>query len=106
MRVDPSEQSKQDVRKIALYIAQDSQTAALRFLDAIEETYTAVGEFPDIGHTPFFDFVEGLQTILVKGFKHHQIFYRVLEDRVRIERVADGRRDLPELFKYLNTDSS
>ena len=103
MIVDPSEQSKQDVREIALYIAQDNQDAALRFLDAIEQTYEIIGDFPNIGHPPVFDFVEGLQTVLVKGFDHHHIFYRVLDDRVRIERVADGRRHLPELLKYLQT---
>ena len=94
MIVRPSEKSKQDVREIALYIAQENRSAALRFLDCVEVTYSLLGEFPDIGHTPVFDFVDGIKTILVKNFKHYHVFYR----------VADGRRHLPLLFQYLDDD--
>ena len=104
MIVNPGEKSKQDVRKIALYIAQENRSAALRFLDCVEETYSLLGEFPDIGHTPVFDFVEGLKTVLVKNFKHYHVFYRVTDQVIRIERVADGRRHLPLLFQYLGGD--
>lgn len=102
MIVHPSEKSKQDVREIALYIAQDNHPAALRFLDCVEETYSLLGEFPDIGHIPVFDFVEGLKTVLVKNFKHYHVFYRVADQAIRIERVADERRHLPLLFQYLD----
>ena len=104
MTVHPSEKSKQDVREIALYIAQENRSAALRFLDCVEETYSLLVEFPDIGHTPVFDFVEGLKTVLVKNFKHYHVFYRVTDQVIRIERVADGRRHLPLLFQYLGGD--
>lgn len=102
MILDPSEKSKQDVREIARYIAQDSPSAALRFLDLVEETYSVLSEFPEIGHTPIFDFVEGLKTVLVKGCKHHHVFYRITGNVIRIERVADGRRHLSALFQYLD----
>lgn len=102
MIVDPSEKSKQDVREITRYIAQENSSAALRFLGCVEETYSILGEFPDIGHTPVFDFVEGLLTVLVKGFKHYRVFYRITNQVIRIERVADGRRHLPVLFEYLD----
>ncbi len=101
MIVDPSEQSKQDVREIALYLLKENPPVAFRFLDAIEEMYTTLGEFPDMGHPPLFDFVPHLETLTVKGFKHYHIFYRVLENVIRIDRVADGRRDLPKVFEYL-----
>ena len=104
MIVHPSEKSKQDVREIALYIAQGNRSAALRVLDCVEETYSLLGEFPDIGHIPVFDFVDGLKTILVKNFKHYHVFYRVTDQAIRIERVADGRRHLPLLFEYLGGD--
>ena len=104
MIVHPSEKSKQDVREIALYIAQENRPSALRFLDCVEETYSLLGEFPDIGHTPVFDFVDGLKTVRVKNFKHYHVFYRVVDQAIRIERVADGRRHLPVLFQYLDED--
>jgi plasmid stabilization system protein ParE len=106
MIVHPSEKSKQDVRGIALYIAQENRSAALRFLDCVEETYSLLGEFPDIGHTPVFDFVDGLKTVLVKNFKRYHVFYRVADQAIRIERVADGRRHLPLLFQYLDGDDT
>jgi len=105
MIIDPSEQSKIDALKIARYIAKDNVTAALRFLDNLDATYDMLAEHPAIGHPPVFDFIANLETLIIKGFKHHQIYYRVLDDIIRIERVADGRRDLPMLFAYLNGKS-
>lgn len=102
MIIDPSEQSKIDALEIARYIAKDNVTAALQFLENLDATYDMLLEHPAIGHTPVFDFIEGLETLVIKGFKHHQIYYRVLDDVIRIERVADVRRDLPVLFTYLS----
>ncbi len=104
MIVDPSEQSKEDVREIALYLLGENPPVALRFLDAIEETFSTLGEYPDMGHPPLFDFVENLETLTVKGFKHYHIFYRVLENVIRIDRVADGRQDLPKMFEYMGEE--
>ena len=103
MIVDPSEKSKQDVLDIALYIAQDNQSSAIRFLEYVEKTYVMLSEFPDVGHTPFFDFVEGLQTISNKGFTSYNVFYRVLDTVIRIDRVSHSSRDLPSLFKLENS---
>jgi len=80
MIVYQSSQSKDDVFAIASYIYKDNQTAALPFLDCIEETYTMLGDFLKMGHKPYFDFIEGLLTITVKSFPSYSIFYRVLED--------------------------
>ena len=102
MIIDPSEQSKIDALEIARYIAKDNVTAALQFLENLDATYDMLVEHPAIGHTPVFDYIEDLQTLVIKGFKHHHLYYRVLDDVIRIERVADGRRDLPILFTYLS----
>ncbi|MCF6236038.1 MAG: type II toxin-antitoxin system RelE/ParE family toxin [Gammaproteobacteria bacterium] len=98
MLVEPSERSKQDLREISQYIAKESPAAALLFLNCVEETYSLLGEFPEIGHIPLFDHIKGLKTVLVKNFKHHHIFYRIVNDVVRIDRVADGRRHLQTLL--------
>ena len=106
MIVDPSELSKQDVIEIAQYIAQDNMSAALRFLEGVDETYATLADFPAIGHTPVFDLVDDMKTVLVKGFKHYHVYYRVLDDVIRIDRVADGRRHMPSLFTHLDDNSS
>ncbi len=102
MIVDPSEQSKRDIRAIALYLSDENPPVAFRFLDAIEETFSTLSLFPEVGHIPLFDTTSGLRVLSVKGFKHFYIFYRLLDDVIRIDRVADGRRDLPTLFAYLD----
>jgi len=99
MKVDPSEQSKQDVLDIALYIAEDNKSSAVRFLERVEETYLMISDFPDIGHPPFFDFVVGLQTVPIKGFAGYNVFYRIVDEIIRIDRVSHNSRDLPNLFK-------
>lgn len=70
--------------------------------DALEHTYKTLSDFPDIAHRPLFEFVENQNTLNVKGFKQHYIFYTVIEDIIRIERVADGGRDLPNLMAYMS----
>jgi plasmid stabilization system protein ParE len=102
--VDPSEQSKIDALEIARYIARNNSTAALRFLGNLEATYDMLSEHPAMGHLPIFNFVDGLETLAVKGFKYHQVFYHVLDGVIRIERVADVRRDLPALFAYMSEE--
>ena len=49
----------------------------------------------------YFDFIDGLMTLQVKGFSNHNIFYRVSDDGIRIERVSDMSQVLPYMFKYL-----
>ena len=89
MIIDPNEKSKIDALEIACFIARNNATAALRFLENLETTYDMLSEHSAMGHTPDFDFIDGLETLVVKGFKYHQIFYLVLDDVIRIERVAD-----------------
>lgn len=101
MIVDPSEQSKQDALDIALYIAQDSPNAAIRFLDNLEKTYSMLSEFPQMGHTPYFDFIKGLQTVPILNFTAYNAFYRVIDDVIRIDRISHNSRHLPNLFEYL-----
>ena len=101
MIVDPSEQSKQDALDIALYIAQDNQNTAIQFLDKLEETYTMLAEFPQMGHAPYFDFIEGLQAVAIINFSGYNAFYRVVGDVIYIDRVSHNSRHLPNLFEYL-----
>lgn len=101
MIIDPSEQSKADALELARFIAKDNVSAALRFLEYLDATYDMLCEHPAMGHVPVFDFIEGLETLVIKGFKHHQIYYRVVGEVIRIERVANARMDLPALFAYM-----
>ena len=101
MIVKPSEQSKQDALEVALYIAQDNKNAAMRFLDNLEKTYSMLAEFPHMGHTPYFDFIEGLQTVPILNFAGYNAFYHIVDNVIYIDRVSHNSRHLPNLFKLL-----
>ena len=105
-RIVRKPRAKADAIDIATYIADDSEDAAFRFLDAVEESYELLAENPNIGRGRTFSSPElaGVSSWPVKGFANYLIFFRTMDLRttdnacIEIVRVVDGRRDLPELF--------
>lgn len=89
-----------DVEESAVYIGQDAPEAALRFLDAVEETLRLLAENPELGPARGFDRSElaGLRFFPVKGFDKHLIFYRPLQHGIEVLRVLHGARDLGAIF--------
>ena len=89
-----------DLDSLAAYIQQDSPQAAIRFLEAAQETFGALARTPELGgsfgsRNPRFS---GMRIWQVKGFQHILIFYRPVQDGVEIIRVLHGARDFPALF--------
>ena len=67
----------EDVESHAMYIAEGSIDAALRFLERAEQTIKGLALFPESGG-PFPASVPdlaGMRTRLVKGFPNHVVFY-------------------------------
>lgn len=89
-----------DVDEIATFIAKDSAEQAMRFYDAINETYKHIIEAPlrwslyGLSHPRLQD----IRKRAVNGFDRYLIFYRVDADMVEIIRVIHGARDIPSLF--------
>jgi toxin ParE1/3/4 len=86
-----------EIDALADYIADDSQDAAMRFLDAVQDAFTLLGEQPGVGskryaHLPRLD---GLRVWPVPGFERHLIFYIERADYVDVLRVLHGARDIP-----------
>ncbi len=90
MRVEFSSVAKADLLEIAIYIAQDNPKRARSFVDELEAKCKALGGAPGIG-TARPEIGEGLRA-MTHG--HYLIFYRALEQHVRIERVMHGARDI------------
>ncbi len=68
---------------------------AVSYLRDLDEAFLLLSENPEIGRVRD-EIKVGLRSLP----KHsHVIFYRVLEDHIRIVRVLHGRRDLPEFFE-------
>jgi toxin ParE1/3/4 len=91
---------RHDLLAIADHIAQDSLNAALRFLDAAEESFKFLSRNPEIGHLCQFENPEtvGMRIWRVQGFENYLVFYRPINNGVDIVRVIYGGRDLEAIF--------
>src|SRR5262245_40534158 len=89
-----------DLTDLAEYISRDSLDAALRFLDAAEQTFDFLSEHREVGQFCSFQSPEavGMRMWPVDGFRNHLVFYRAAETGVEIVRVLQGARDLEALF--------
>jgi len=90
-----SPKSRQDMFDIGDYIAKDSRATARRFVGKL------IAQCQRIGHAPLAypgreDLVPGLR---MAPMGRYVIFFRVLGDVVRIERVLHGARDIPAVFE-------
>ncbi|HYN61975.1 MAG TPA: type II toxin-antitoxin system RelE/ParE family toxin [Rubrivivax sp.] len=90
MKVNFSPAAQADLLDIALYIAQDSPTRALSFVDELEAKCLRLGQVSGIG-TARPELGDGLR-VLPHG--NYLIFYRDHESGLRIERVMHGARDI------------
>jgi toxin ParE1/3/4 len=92
-------QAEQDVSEIADYLAGQSPDVALRFLDAVENAFTAIGDMPELGGVYETDNprLQNLRVRTVPDFPNHLVFYRTRPTLVEIVRVLYGARDLDHL---------
>jgi toxin ParE1/3/4 len=89
-----------DLDEAAAYIQQDSPQAAIRFLDAAQETFGVLARSPELGGSfessnPHFS---GIRVWRVKGFRSIVVLYRPIQGGVEIVRVVHGARDFAALF--------
>ncbi|MBI1831100.1 type II toxin-antitoxin system RelE/ParE family toxin [Candidatus Sumerlaeota bacterium] len=91
-----------DLKGLIDYFDQvHAEAAAVRFIDAVDETIDFIADFPDLGSSweSSRPRREGMRWRLVKGFENYLILYRRNQDRVYVMRVVDGRRNFDELFE-------
>jgi toxin ParE1/3/4 len=89
-----SPKSRQDLLDIGDHIAKDSRANARRLVGKLVEQCQRIGHAP-LAYTGRDDLAPGLR---MAPMGHYVIFFRVLGDVVRIERVLHGARDLLALF--------
>jgi toxin ParE1/3/4 len=82
--------AKADLDEIWLYIAQDSQIAADRVIDRIEEAVRRLDQFPNLGIARA-DLAEGLRALRVDNLI---VFYTPQGTVLMIERVLHARLDI------------
>lgn len=86
--------SKQDLIDIGDYIARDSRANARRFVAKLRDQCRRIGYSP-LGYVCREDLAPALR-MAPQG--NYIVFFRVLNDMVRIERVLHAARDLPRFF--------
>ena len=83
-----------DLREIALYIADDNPGRALTFIAELERRAAEAASRPlSFRERP--EISPGLRAI---GHGRYLIFFRDMEDEVRVVRVVHGARDISRLF--------
>lgn len=82
------------------YLLEAGVDIALRFMEAVEATFTRLVEHPDAGALVKLQVPE-LQEHrfrVVPGFADYLVFYRTTPTALEVTRVLHGARDLPNLF--------
>ena len=100
-RIEIRPQARQDIIESATHIGFDNAVAANRFLDATEETFSFLSDFPQAGGKCLTKLKQllGLRVFRIRGFPNHIICYLAKEDHVEIIRVLHGARDLKEAMR-------
>ncbi len=84
-----------DLNDIWLYIAEDNQEAADKFIRSLTSKFSLLAESNRIG-TKQDDFMVGMYMF---PFKSYNIYYFTNDNGVEIYRVLHGRRDVENIFE-------
>ncbi len=92
--------SERDLNELYDYIAvHDSPRKADCVLERIEKTLSMLSEFPERGIYPEELLKLGIREYREIFFKPYRIIYRVMDKKVYVLLIADGRRDMQTLLQ-------
>lgn len=91
--------AERDLTEIDAYIAgHDSSDKAITVISKIEEAIGKLEMFPNRGSRPKELVENGVLDFRETFFKPYRILYRVVDDKVVVVLIADGRRDMRALL--------
>jgi toxin ParE1/3/4 len=91
--------AEQDLESIHDYIAAyDSPANADYVLDRLMKTAEGLATFPERGSYPKELLALGIKEYRQTFFKPYRMIYRVIDQRVYVHAIADGRRDMQSLL--------
>lgn len=95
-----TEAAARDLEELVQYVERhDSPARADHVLAKIEVALAGLGEQPHRGVYPPELAALGVREYREVFFKPYRIIYRVIDDRVYVLLIADGRRDLQTLLQ-------
>jgi len=91
--------AERDIEEIYDYVAgHDAPAKAVQLLGRLEETLEDLANFPERGSHPKEVLELGIREYRQVFFKPYRLIYRVIDKRVYVYLVADGRRDMQALL--------
>lgn len=89
-----------DLDKLYEFIAEhDTPRKANFVLKQIEKAFTKLSEFPERGTYPKELLAIGIREYREVFFKPYRIIYRVMDKKVYVLLIVDGRRDMQSLLQ-------
>ena len=102
--VVPRALANRDINEtINYYLDENAESAALDFIDALEQAYAHISLHPATGSPRYAHELNlaGLQSWLLTGFPYH-VFYVEQPDHINVWRVLHGQRDIPAWIQQPN----
>jgi toxin ParE1/3/4 len=91
--------AERDLEEIYDYIAEfDSPRSADRVLKRLLEVAKSLAAFPQRGAYPRELLAIGIRDYRQSFFKPYRVIYRIVEERVLVYVIADGRRNMQALL--------
>lgn len=97
----PREQANRDIDEtLAYYLGEGSETAALGFIDALEQAYAHIARHPATGSAHYAHELNlpGLRFWPLTRFPY-LVFYVEHDTHIDVWRVLHGKRDIPAWFQ-------
>ena len=81
-----------DIFDIAVWLAEKSESAAARFVDAVQKTLKDLAPTPGMGSLKDFDdpMLANVRTWQIKGFPNHLIYYIAMDDGIDVLAIMHG----------------
>ncbi len=95
MSVSFSPAAERDLEDIGDFIALENPRRAVSFIGQIRERCTIIASSPKAAPVRA-EIMDGLR-VVVHG--NYLVFYHILNDEIRIERILHGARDIKRLFE-------
>ena len=94
-------QARRDLIEQFVFIGNDSEDAAFRFLEKAEATFEEITAMPTMGSPQRFanPALSGMRRWRIRDFEKHLIFYRPIQNGIEIVRVLYASRDIEKLFE-------
>ena len=95
-----------DVDSCFMWIHKDNPSAAIKFIDAVEQICNTLSKMPSIGSRHYADIslVRGVRMIAVNNFKNYLLFFLEYESYIDVIRLLHSARDIPEILQSKSID--